>query len=86
MFPTFEVMSRKVKLIWEFFGEDAEDTAKHHAVHLREYTEKQQLESFGVGTEKLADFSFIAYLIVAEDYMLTVRDTLRPKRGEWVEN
>lgn len=85
MFPTFEAMSRKVKLIWEFFGEDAEATANHHAIHLREYSEKQQLESFGIGTEKLADSSFIAYLKVSEENMITVRDSLRPKRGEWVE-
>ena len=32
-------MSRKIKLLWDFRGEDAAETAKHHTIHLKEFAE-----------------------------------------------
>lgn len=77
-------MSKKMKLIWDFFGEDALKTAEHHAVHLKEFTQKREMEEFGCGAEEQAG-NAMAYLIVAEENMITVRDALKPKRGQWVE-
>ena len=36
-------MSRKIKLLWDFRGEDAAATAKHHTVHLKEFAEIEAL-------------------------------------------
>tara|TARA_B100000965_G_scaffold387691_1_gene391380 strand:- start:486 stop:722 length:237 start_codon:yes stop_codon:yes gene_type:complete len=77
-------MEKKAKLIWEFFGEDGLETAKHHAIHLEEFAKKENIQHFGCGTvnkEQQAE----AYLIVEQKNMITVRDALRPKRGEWVD-
>ena len=33
----FKTMSKKIKLIWDFRGPSALQTAEHHALHLNEY-------------------------------------------------
>lgn len=76
-------MERKAKLIWEFFGDDGLETAKHHAAHLEEFANREHITHFGCGStnkEQQAE----AYIIVEQKDMLLVRDALRPKRGEWV--
>jgi hypothetical protein len=78
-------MSRKIKLIWEFFGEDAKKTAEHHAVHLTEFAKMKNLEDTESGTEEMKEHEHLAYIIVAEENMILVRDAIRPKRGQWVE-
>ena len=42
-----------MRLIWDFFGPDAEGTARHHAVHLREFMVREGISSvtFGLGYE-----------------------------------
>ncbi len=78
-------MSKKIKLIWDFYGEDGFKTAEHHAIHLKEFAQKNQIKLFEQGVETLADQQSLAFMIVAEEDMIIVRDALRPKRGEWVE-
>lgn len=77
-------MEKKIKLIWDFFGEDALKIAEHHAIHLKEFTKREKIEQFGCGTHQQGEQA-MAYLIVGEENMIPVRDALRPKRGEWVE-
>lgn len=77
-------MNRKIKLIWDFFGEDGLKTAEHHAIHLKEFSEKEKIETFGIGTEAQENETTSAFLVVAEENMIIVRDALRPKRGQWV--
>lgn len=78
-------MSRKIKLIWDFFGEDAEKTAQHHAVHLKEFASMKNIKNAISGTEETDEQQHLAYIIVEEQNMILVRDSLRPKRGQWVE-
>ncbi len=63
-------------------GPHANGTAAHHAIHLKEYGERAQIELFGCGTEDLSDMHSLAYMIVEEKDMITVRDALRPQRAE----
>lgn len=79
-------MARRIKLIWEFYGEDAKKTAEHHAIHLTEFAKMKALENIEAGTEEIADQEHSAHIIVAEADMIAVRDALRPKRGQWVED
>lgn len=76
---------KRIKLIWDFFGADAHETARHHAVHLDEFSKREKLEHTESGIEKQLDDQSLAYLIVQEKDMILVRDALIPKRGEWVE-
>lgn len=72
----------KLKLIWDFKGPDAENTAAHHAIHLREYAQKHNLDQKISGSEKLTEIHFVAYLVVTHAEMRAVRDSLKPHRGQ----
>jgi len=75
-------LGRKIKLIWDFRGPNAEKTAEHHCIHLNEYTAIEKLFFHEIETEKISDFYTVAYIVVNENDMLTYRDALRPHRGE----
>ncbi len=75
-------MSRNIKLIWDFRGSTAAKIAEHHEVHLKEYIQAQKLEINITGFEILNDMYAIAYMVVAEENMISVRDALKPHRGE----
>lgn len=77
---------RKIKLIWEFKGDDAEQTAIHHTKHLEEFATKENLELKIVGVDKLDELFYTAYLVVLEDVVFKVRDALVPLRAEIYEN
>jgi hypothetical protein len=77
-------MNRTLKLIWNFHGPDAEHTARHHAVHLKEFAKKEQLSQDESGIEQRAALHWVAYLLVEEAQMIIVRDALRPDGGEVV--
>jgi len=86
MLPKSNTNMRQIKLIWDFYGEDAEATAKHHAIHLEDFAKMRSIPNYKAGTEVLNEVDHLAYLIVAEDKMIEVRDALKPKRGQWVES
>ncbi|NHM06385.1 hypothetical protein G4D82_04065 [Flavobacterium sp. CYK-4] len=75
-------MGQHIKLIWDFRGTVAIQTAIHHEKHLREYIriEKLPLEITG---HKIVDDSYAyAFMVVEEKDMIAVRDVLKPHRGE----
>lgn len=76
-------MEKKVKLIWDFKGGDARQTAEHYDHHLREFCEKWNVESELIGVEHTDGMHSVAYMVVSESDVITVRDSLRPNRGEW---
>lgn len=75
----------KIKLIWDFRGRQAEGTAKHHAIHLAQFSAKEEIVSYGHGHELMSESHCIAYLIVERKDMITVRDALLPHRAVLVE-
>ena len=79
-----EIM-RKIKLIWDFRGEVAAKTAEHHEIHLKEFIEAEQLALNITGFEILNEMYAIAFMVVEEKDMITVRDALKPHRGEVFE-
>ncbi len=76
---------RKIKLIWDFHGPDAKGIAKHHTIHLEEFLEKESIEKLTLGVESINDNHYIAYMVVNENNLIIVRDTLKPHRGEIYE-
>ena len=72
---------RKLKLIWDFYGDESAKTAEHHAKHLGEYLEKNQPKNMKAGWEQQQDSHAIAYMIIMENDMLPIRDALRPHRA-----
>ena len=75
-------MERKIKLIWDFRGPASAKTAEHHEIHLKEYIAIEKLPLNITGFELLHEMHSIAYMVVTDDYMITVRDALKPHRGE----
>lgn len=76
---------QKLKLIWDFRGPAAENTAKHHEIHLKEYVEHQKLDIKITGYEQLNEMHSIAYMVVFRKDMKKVRDSLKPHRGQLYE-
>ena len=79
-------MERYIKLIWDFRGPAAAKTAEHHEKHLAEYIAIESLEPDITGHRHLSDMHSTAFMVVTEDRMKSVRDALRPHRGEVYEN
>lgn len=75
-------MQKKIKLIWDFRGQDAQKTAEHHEIHLKEYIETKNLQLDITGFEVKNELHSIAYMVVYQEDMIMVRDLLKPHRGE----
>jgi hypothetical protein len=75
-------MSRKIKLIWDFRGQAAAKTAEHHEKHLKEYIQIEKFSLNITGFEIVNELYAIAFMVVREENMIQVRDSLKPHRGE----
>lgn len=73
---------KAIKLIWDFYGADAAQTAKHHALHLLEYAQSQHLTHQLADCTVINEQSALAFLVVTPDEMPVVRDALKPHRGQ----
>ena len=75
-------MSRQIKLIWDFRGEEAAKTAEHHEIHLKEYISAEKLALNITGFTILNEMHAITFMVVTDENMIAVRDKLKPHRGE----
>ncbi|RNC80177.1 MAG: hypothetical protein ED556_13810 [Winogradskyella sp.] len=73
---------RRLKLIWDFRGPVAKQTADHHLIHLKQYIELEQLDISITGVETYSEMHSIAYMVIDEADMKPIRDTLKPHRGQ----
>ncbi len=75
-------MNRKIKLIWDFRGPEALEIAKHHCIHLEEFSKKENLTYHEITSNQISEMYSIACITVDETDMITFRDALKPHRGE----
>ena len=75
-------MERKIKLIWDFRGPASAKTAEHHEIHLKEFIAIEKLPLNITGFEIQNEMHAIASMVVTDDFMIAVRDALKPHRGE----
>ncbi|MFD0861205.1 hypothetical protein ACFQ1M_03215 [Sungkyunkwania multivorans] len=78
-------MSRKIRMIWDFRGPNAKQTAAHHLVHLKEYLKVEEVWFADTGIEEVSNMHSFAYVIVGENDMQKVRKDLKPHRGRLFE-
>ncbi len=78
-------MNKKIKLIWDFRGSEAAKTAEHHEKHLKEYIVIEKMELDITGHQHVSNMHSFAFMVVHGANMITVRDTLKPHRGEVYE-
>ncbi|WP_088323678.1 hypothetical protein [Polaribacter tangerinus] len=75
-------MNRKIKLLWDFRGEDAKETAIHHTKHLKEFAELENLSFYEIDILEKNPMLVCAFISVDENNLKTFRDALKPHRGE----
>ena len=75
-------MSERIKLIWDFRGPNANPIAEHHAKHLNEFAQSERLKNAVTGTEHIEGIHHIAFLIVDKQLMTSLRERLKPNRGQ----
>lgn len=75
-------MQEKIKLIWDFRGPAAQKTAEHHEIHLKDFLQMKDMELRITGCEKVSDFHYIAFMVVEKSQLISVRDALKPHRGQ----
>tara|TARA_B110000008_G_C16926198_1_gene546814 strand:+ start:665 stop:898 length:234 start_codon:yes stop_codon:yes gene_type:complete len=75
-------MNKKIKLIWNFRGPDALETAKHHTIHLKEFATIENLPFHEIDIKELNPILCTAFIVVNESDMKVYRDALKPLRGE----
>ena len=73
---------RQIKLIWDFRGEASAKTAEHHEIHLKEYISIEKLPLNITGFEIKNEMHAIAFMVVTDENIISVRDALKPHRGE----
>ena len=73
---------RQIKLIWDFRGEASAKTAEHHEIHLKEFIISEKIILNMTGFKILNEMHAIAYMVVTDENMITIRDMLKPHRGE----
>lgn len=78
-------MTERVKLIWDFRGPNAEHIAVHHAKHLSEFAEAENLQNTILGQEEIGPMHHTAFFVVEKHLMNTLRETLKPTRGQLYE-
>lgn len=76
-------MNKKIKLIWEFRGPTAEQTAKHHVIHLNDYIAIEKLTTQNTFVEVQGEFAAAAYMIIEEHDLAKVKAALKPHRGQY---
>jgi hypothetical protein len=77
-------MNRKIKLLWDFRGEDALEIAKHHTIHLKEFATLEKLNFHEIDIQEKNPMLVSAFIVVDEAEMKIFRDALKPQRGEIV--
>ena len=77
-------MSEKAKLIWDFRGPAAKQTAAHHLIQLNEYFEQSQLTAYEADTQMQSEMWHSAYVIVDMEDVSELREVLKPHRGQRV--
>ena len=75
----------KIKLIWDFRGPVAKETAQHHLKHLQEFFKIQNKTLISSGIESLSDLHTFAYVIVNKAELDFYKFSLRPHRGQLSE-
>lgn len=75
-------MTERIKLIWDFHGPNAKPTATHHVKHLGEYAVSENLQNTLTGVEEVTPNHHIAYMVVERNMMDSLRQILKPTRGQ----
>ena len=72
---------KNLKFVWEFFGSDSEQLAKHHLNHLKEFLFKEEIIFSKIGTNKESlNFSY-SFVVLSASYLEIIKSTLKPHKA-----
>lgn len=72
---------KDLKFVWEFFGSDSEQLAKHHLNHLEEFLVKEDIIFSKIGiTKESLNFSY-SFVILNSSYLEIIKSKLKPHKG-----
>jgi hypothetical protein len=77
---------QKIKLIWDFNGEDSLKTAEHFNIHLEEFLDKEEILFHTIGLDLVNDYHNIAYLVIDKQYIDMIKHSLKPQRAFLLED
>ena len=75
-------MAERIKFIWDFYGEESKPRAIHHIKHLGEFLAAEKLENAHTDLEEVTPQHHIAYMVVERAMMDSLRQILKPHRGQ----
>lgn len=75
-------MNKQIKFIWDFRGPNAEKTAEHHEIHLKDFLKMNAMDGHITGVKEVNEYHYLAFLVVDESQMKDLRDRLKPHRGQ----
>ena len=72
---------QKVKLIWDFFGPDSKNIAKHHLIHLKEFSKSENILFHESNIDFESTNNHFSYIIVNFTSLDFIKDRLKPNRA-----
>lgn len=77
---------RKIRLLWDFRGPDSLETAKHHVIHLKEFTEIDNLAFIESSIIEQNKYINSAFIIIYESDLASYKNALKPHRITLIED
>jgi hypothetical protein len=76
---------QKIKLIWDFKGENTFDMATHYNKHLVEFFKSKEINLIESGINNINEHHHLTYAIIDEQDVNIVKHPLKPHRAFIVE-
>ena len=72
---------KDLKFVWEFFGSDSEQLAKHHLNHLEEFFVKEKIIFSKIGASKESlNFSY-SFVVLDSSFLEIIKLSLKPHKA-----
>ncbi len=71
---------RKLRLLWDFRGPDSLEIAKHHVIHLKEFTQIDKLSFVEASVIEQNKYINSAFIIIFEIDLEVFKTALKPHR------
>ena len=72
---------KNLKFVWEFYGSDSEQLAKHHLNHLEEFFIKEKIIFSKIGaTKESLNFSY-SFVVLDSSFLEIIKSSLKPHKA-----